>query len=146
MRKQTLEIKDIFLIFLASVALLALASILLRLVIKTYYEKSTEAYQNKLMKNQIEEVNNVYMTMRGWRHDYHNHMQSLKAYLAMDDISEARAYLDKLETDLDDINLLFDTGNIGVDAILNSKISLAIHNGIPVDYLSLIHISEPTRH
>ena len=49
----------------------------------------------------------------------------------MDDISEARAYLDKLETDLDDINLLFDTGNIGVDAILNSKISLAIHNGIP---------------
>lgn len=50
MRKQTLEIKDIFLIFLASVALLALASILLRLVIKTYYEKSTEAYQNKLMK------------------------------------------------------------------------------------------------
>ena len=96
MRKQTLEIKDIFLIFLASVALLALASILLRLVIKTYYEKSTEAYQNKLMKNQIEEVNNVYMTMRGWRHDYHNHMQSLKAYLAMDDISEARAYLDKL--------------------------------------------------
>lgn len=117
MRKQTLEIKDIFLIFLASAALLASASILLRLLIKTYYEKSTEAYQNKLVKNQIEEVNNVYMTMRGWRHDYHNHMQSLKAYLAMDDISEAKVYLDKLETDLDDINLLFDTGNIGVDAI-----------------------------
>ena len=138
MRKQTLEIKDIFLIFIASAALLAAASILLRLVIKTYYEKSTEAYQNKLMKNQIEEVNNVYMTMRGWRHDYHNHMQSLKAYLAMDDISEARAYLDKLETDLDDINLLFDTGNIGVDAILTSKISLAIHNGIPVDYKATV--------
>ena len=94
-----MEIKDIFLIFLASVALLASASIMLRLLIKTYYEKSTEAYQNKLVKNQIEEVNNVYMTMRGWRHDYHNHMQSLKAYLAMDDISEAKVYLDKLETD-----------------------------------------------
>ena len=116
MRKQTLEIKDIFLIFLASAALLASASILLRLLIKTYYEKSTEAYQNKLVKNQIEEVNNVYMTMRGWRHDYHNHMQSLKAYLAMDDISEAKVYLDKLETDLDDINLLFDTGNIDYKA------------------------------
>ena len=133
-----MEIKDIFLIFLASAALLASASILLRLLIKTYYEKSTEAYQNKLVKNQIEEVNNVYMTMRGWRHDYHNHMQSLKAYLAMDDISEAKVYLDKLETDLDDINLLFDTGNIGVDAILNSKISLAIHNGIPVDYKATV--------
>ena len=95
---------DIILIFTAALLFLAAASILLRLVIKTYYEKSTEAYQNKLMKNQIEEVNNVYMTMRGWRHDYHNHMQSLKAYLAMDDISEARAYLDKLETDLDCIH------------------------------------------
>ena len=65
-------------------------------------------------------------------------MQALKAYPAVDDISEARAYLDKLETDLDDINLLFDTGNIGVDAILNSKISLAIHNGIPVDYKATV--------
>ena len=136
MRKQTLEIKDIFLIFLASVALLASASILLRLLIKTYYEKSTEAYQNKLVKNQIEEVNNVYMTMRGWRHDYHNHMQSLKAYLAMDDISEAKVYLDKLETDLDDINLLFDTGNIAdriVQALAEKK-GVAVGQGMSEDY------------
>ncbi len=103
-----------------------------------YYEKSTAAYQNKLLKNQIDEVHNVYMTMRGWRHDYHNHMQSLKAYLAMDNIGDAREYLDKLETDLDDINLLFDTGNVGADAILNSKISLAINNGIPVDYKATV--------
>ena len=72
--------------------------------------------------------------MRGWRHDYHNHMQSLKAYLAMDHIEEAREYLNSLENDLNDINLLFDTGNVGVDAILNSKVSLAIHDGIKVDY------------
>ena len=58
---------DIILIFTAALLFLAAASILLRFLIKTYYEKSTEAYQNKLMKNQIEEVNNVYMTMRGWR-------------------------------------------------------------------------------
>lgn len=106
--------------------------------INKYYEKKTENYQNKLLRNEIEEVNNVYMTMRGWRHDYHNHMQSLKAYIAMDNIDEARAYLDKLETELDDINLLFDTGNIGVDAILNSKISLAINNGIKVDYKATV--------
>ena len=136
MRKQTLEIKDIFLIFLASAALLASASILLRLLIKTYYEKSTEAYQNKLVKNQIEEVNNVYMTMRGWRHDYHNHMQSLKAYLAMDDISEAKVYLDKLETDLDDINLLFDTGNIADQIVqaLAEKKGVTIKEGMSEDY------------
>ena len=138
MRKQTLEIKDIFLIFLASVALLASASILLRLLIKTYYEKSTEAYQNKLVKNQIEEVNNVYMTMRGWRHDYHNHMQSVKAYLAEENTAGAQAYLDRLETDLDQVRLLFDTGNLNVDAILNAKISLALEREIPCHYKATI--------
>ena len=75
---------------------------------------------------------------RGWRHDYHNHMQSIKAYLAMDNLAEARAYLDALEQDLDDINLLFNTGNINADAILNSKISLAIKKGIRVDYKAVV--------
>ncbi|MCR5756038.1 MAG: GHKL domain-containing protein [Acetatifactor sp.] len=126
--------KWIWLVSVAGVAAFVLLLAGARLLIVRYYEKSTANYQNKLLKNQIDEVHNVYMTMRGWRHDYHNHMQSLKAYLVMDNIEEAREYLDKLETDLDDINLLFDTGNIGVDAILNSKISLAIHNRIPVDY------------
>lgn len=111
---------------------------ILRWILIKHYEKSTAAYQNKLLKNQIDEVHNVYMTMRGWRHDYHNHMQSLKAYLAMDNTEAAWNYLDKLETDLDNINLLFDTGNIGVDAILNSKISLAINNGISVDYKATV--------
>lgn len=120
------------------VAVLIVFVYVLRMLVIRHYDKSTANYQNKLLKNQIDEVQNVYMTMRGWRHDYHNHMQSLKAYLAMDNIAEARDYLDKLETDLDDINLLFDTGNLGVDAILNSKISLALHNGIPVDYKAAV--------
>ena len=112
---------SIILIALAAAITLVLIVCLIRFVVTKHLEKSTAAYQNKLLKNQIDEVHNVYMTMRGWRHDYHNHMQSLKAYLEMDNIKEARDYLDKLETDLDDINLLFNTGNIGVDAILNSK-------------------------
>lgn len=102
------------------------------------YERQIAAYQNKLLKNQVDEVHNMYLTMRGWRHDYHNHMQSVKAYLAMDSLDEARAYLDRLEQDLDDIDLLFHTGNINADAILNSKISLAIRKGIQVDYKATV--------
>ena len=107
-------------------------------LLSKYINRQLAAYQSELVQTHYQEVENMYRQIRGWRHDYHNHMQSLKAYLAMDDISEAKVYLDKLETDLDDINLLFDTGNIGVDAILNSKISLAIHNGIPVDYKATV--------
>ncbi len=102
------------------------------------YDRRVAAYQNKLLKNEVDEVHNIYLTMRGWRHDYHNHMQSVKAYLAMNNLAEARAYLDALEQDLEDINLLFNTGNINADAVLNAKISLAVKKGIKVDYKAVV--------
>ncbi|MDE7028650.1 MAG: GHKL domain-containing protein [Lachnospiraceae bacterium] len=123
---------------LAGLLVLALTAFLAYRALDMAYERRIASYQNKLLKNQVDEVHNVYLTMRGWRHDYHNHMQSVKAYLAMDNLEEARAYLDALEQDLDDINLLFNTGNINADAILNSKISLAIKKGIRVDYKATV--------
>ncbi len=43
-------------------------------------------------------------------------------------------YLGLLEQDLDHVNQLIETGNVNLDAILNSKISLAQKNGIAIDY------------
>ena len=125
-------------LILGSVALLLLVIYLLYRILDGIYDRRVAAYQNKLLKNEVDEVHNLYLTMRGWCHDYHNHMQSVKAYLAMDSLEEARAYLDALEQDLDDINLLFNTGNINADAVLNAKISLAIKKGIQVDYKAAV--------
>lgn len=97
------------------------------------YEISSTYYQNKLLKNQVDEVQNIYMTMRGWRHDYHNHLQSLKAKLSQNQIDEAIQYLNELEKDLDDIHQIVETGNINVDAILNSKLSLAMTQDIEIN-------------
>ena len=118
---------------LAAVAMLLLLVIIgfvIRAIMQRQYEKALIDYQNKILSQEMDEVRSIYMTMRGWRHDYHNHMQSVKAYLAKDNITEAKEYLNRLEEDLADIRLLFDTGNLNVDAILNAKISLALENGI----------------
>lgn len=128
----------ILILILVSVVLLVLVIYLLYRILDDIYDRRIAAYQNKLLKNEVDEVHNLYLTMRGWRHDYHNHMQSVKAYLAMDSLEEARAYLDALEQDLDEINLLFNTGNINADAVLNAKISLAIKKGIQVDYKAAV--------
>ncbi len=128
----------LFILILISLALLTLTIYFLYRILDRIYDRRVAAYQNKLLKNEVDEVHNIYLTMRGWRHDYHNHMQSVKAYLAMNSLAEARAYLDALEHDLDDINLLFNTGNINADAILNSKISLAVKKGIQVDYKAVV--------
>lgn len=99
-----------------------------------YIEKKNIEYQNRLLERQVQEVQNIYMTMRGWRHDYHNHLQSMKAYVKMGQYEKLDEYLALLEQDLDQVNQLIESGNVNLDAILNSKISLAMKNGIEVDY------------
>jgi sensor histidine kinase YesM len=103
-------------------------------LMKKSYEEIAAEYQNKILDKQVEEVQNIYLTMRSWRHDYHNHLQKLKAHIVMDQINEANAYLNELEIDLDKVNQLVDSGNVNLDAILNSKLSLAIKNHVDIKY------------
>jgi two-component system, LytTR family, sensor histidine kinase AgrC len=100
---------------------------------KKNYEQQEVEHQNKLVGQHIDEVQSIYLTMRGWRHDYHNHMQTLKAHMAMRQYDLANRYLDELEKDLDDIDVLIKSGNINLDAILNSKLSLAKSKDIEVN-------------
>jgi two-component system, LytTR family, sensor histidine kinase AgrC len=92
---------------------------------KKSYELMSAEHQNRLVGHHIDEVQSIYLTMRGWRHDYHNHMQTLKAHMAMKQYDLADKYLDELEKDLDNIDILIQSGNVNLDAILNSKLSLA---------------------
>ena len=99
-------------------------------LITKYLEEKNMEYQNALLEKQVQEVQNIYLTMRGWRHDYHNHLQAMKAYVKMGEYDRLEEYLGLLEQDLDHVNQLIETGNVNLDAILNSKISLAQKNGI----------------
>ena len=109
-----------------------------QIFMKKSYEESATEYQNKILNKQVKEVQNIYLTMRSWRHDYHNHLQKLKAHIMMDQINEANQYLNELEIDLDNVNQLVESGNINLDAILNSKLSLAIKNNIEINFKALV--------
>jgi len=85
-------------------------------------DRRIAVYQNYLIAKHCEEVQNVYRTMRGWRHDYHNHIQAMLALT--DKPQQLRAYLLKLNSDLTTVDTVIKTGNVMVDAILNSKLSL----------------------
>lgn len=90
-----------------------------------WVDKRIAAYQNDLIKTHYSEVENMYNQMRGWRHDYRNHIQAMKSYAAQNDVEALRRYLDELDTDLKTVDTAIKTGNRMADAILNSKISLA---------------------
>lgn len=106
--------------------------VLYYLIHKRQHNKKFYEYQDKILKLQIEEMNDIYMTIRGWRHDYHNHMQTIKAHMDAGQLEEALVYVDKMDGELDKIDFEYKSGNVGVDAILNSKLSLAKKHGIEI--------------
>jgi len=94
------------------------------------------AYQNDLITKHCDEVDNIYRTMRGWRHDYHSHIQTMLALTDKPD--EIRAYLMDLNTDLTTVDTVLKTGNVMVDAILNSKLSLIKSKDIAVNAKAIV--------
>lgn len=95
-------------------------------------DKRISAYQRELIETHYAEVENMYKQIRGWRHDYRNHIQVMKVYAAEGNLDAIQEYLDKLDTDLSTVDTVVKTGNAMADAILNSKISLAKSRRISV--------------
>ena len=95
-------------------------------------DRQIASYQQELIETHYREVDNMYRQIRGWRHDYRNHIQTMKAYAAQGDWQAICHYLDLLDQDLTTVDTVIKTGNPMTDAILNSKISLAKSKGIEV--------------
>ena len=95
-------------------------------------DKKIASYQQELIETHYREVDNMYRQIRGWRHDYRNHIQTMKAYAASEDWDAIKRYLDLLDDDLTTVDTVIKTGNPMTDAILNSKISLAKAKNIQV--------------
>lgn len=125
---------EIILSLVIAVMLFAvLLFVVIRLAIKRYSEKKLESYQNDLLQKHYNEVENMYRQMRGWRHDYKNHIAAMKIHLDEGNYELLGNYLNELNMDLSTVDTVLKTGNVMVDAILNSKISLAQSKNISVD-------------
>ncbi len=119
-------------------ALAPLGWLLLRRYMAALVEKRVASYQNDLVARHCDEVENIYRQMRGWRHDYHNHIQAMKAYLALEQTDRLSTYLGELDSDLQAVDPILKTGNVMIDAILNSKISLARSKKIAVNAKAIV--------
>lgn len=118
--------------------LLAAAVPVIRYYLIHLVDRRISQYQSDLMEKHCEEVENMYRQTRGWRHDYHNHIQTMKAYLAMGELDRLEQYLGDLDTDLTTVDTVIKTGNVMIDAVLNSKISLAKARNIAVEAKAIV--------
>lgn len=101
-------------------------------IISRWIDKRIANYQRSLIETHYNEVDNMYRTMRGWKHDYRNHIQTMKYLLEAKDDESLKTYLNHLDEDLHQMEQIIKTGNKMTDAILNSKISLAKSKDIRV--------------
>lgn len=121
-----------FFIIGSTLILIVIVILAIRYLFYFLVDKHIAGYQNDLLTKHYNETENIYKQMRGWRHDYHNHIQTMKAYLELGKYEDMKRYLNDLDKDLSSIDTVIKTGNIMVDAILNTKLSLAVNQGINI--------------
>nr|WP_241559491.1 ATP-binding protein [Lacticaseibacillus hulanensis] len=115
---------------------LALTLVLVTTLLDYLFRETDMVYAqslDKIMANYTTEINGLYASIRGWRHDYHDHLQALKYYLHDDELTAARDYLNQLEDKLEDIDDIVHSGNTVMDAVVNSKLALAEQANIATD-------------
>ncbi len=100
-------------------------------MLKRTYLKLAE-YQTEQSRQHLEEVRSIHREMRGYKHDFHNHLQTLKSYLDAGDAERAREYISELDRQLMDVDTLLKTGNVSLDAILSAKIAQAKSEDVSV--------------
>lgn len=99
--------------------------LLFRRIFFAVIDRRIERFQSGLIERQVEEIQDMYRQVRGWRHDYRNHIQNMKIQLSEKNYDGIANYLDSLADDLDTVDLVIKTGNVMADAILNSKLGIA---------------------
>lgn len=99
---------------------------LLRHLLYHMIDRRIESFQSDLLEKQLQEIQNLYRQVRGWRHDYRNHIHNMKIQLTGGNYEKLSDYLDQLADDLDSVDTVIKTGNVMTDAILNSKLSTAV--------------------
>ena len=98
---------------------------LLRRTLYNMIDRRIERFQSELIEKQVREIQNMYRQVRGWRHDYRNHINNMKIQLSQENYDGLSDYLNELADDLDTVDTVIKTGNVMADAILNSKLNVA---------------------
>ena len=88
--------------------------------------------QTEQSKTHLDEVRSIHKEMHGYKHDFHNHLQTLKGYIEAGESERALKYIEELDYGVMNTDTLLKTGNVSVDVILSAKIAKAKSKGINV--------------
>ena len=97
--------------------------------------------ENQVVRQQIrnqKEINEMYNSMRGMKHDLNNHLHVILGYMQVEEYQKAKEYVENIVGDISRVEA-YQCGNPAIDALIGSKSALAKKNDIRLD----IDISVP---
>ncbi|MCM1182248.1 MAG: Spo0B domain-containing protein [Roseburia sp.] len=124
--------ETIYLVTAFIVLIIAVNPVAWLIILPRYVSRKISRFQNELVNCHYDEVDIMYRKMRGWRHDYHNHIQTLKAYMELEQYDEVKKYMDMLEEDLS-AESVHGFGLVSIDRIVdkyNGYINRQTENGV----------------
>ena len=101
-------------------------------IIVVFQRKEISFY--KLQEEELDqyatEVETVYRQLRGIKHDYRNHLQGMSAFIETDQVDELDNYIHQLNNELNQVDSIIRTGNTMIDALVNTKLTIAQEQGV----------------
>ena len=126
--------------FLSLLLIIIIAALIVSLTVNVIYQKYYNNL-NQLLKEQVklqiqhyEKQETLNAEIRGFRHDFNNHVKCLKSLMNSERYTEAQSYLDKLTGSMPNYSFLYRTGNYIADAILTEGQETSSTDNITINF------------
>ena len=128
-------------IWLPIICILMLATIIANVVlfqnVVEYHEenKKRAMLENQIfhMQKEISEIQDIYLDMRGLKHDLRGHINNIAGYVRKHNYEENEElinYINRMEETVDRLEFGYQSGNPIIDIIIHQKLQEAYRNGI----------------
>jgi signal transduction histidine kinase len=109
-------------LLIAIVTLLSIAAIF---VAMRLIRRSRDSVVVEAQQTYVEEINQMFHMLRGQRHDFSNHVQTMHSMAALGKLEDLRNYANELVGEIRMTNDIINIGNPAIAALVRSKLSQA---------------------
>jgi signal transduction histidine kinase len=107
------------------IAIVTLLSIAVLFVAMRLIRRSRDSVVVEAQQTYVEEINQMFNMLRGQRHDFSNHVQTMHSMAALGKLEDLRNYANELVGEIRMTNDIINVGNPAIAALVRSKLSQA---------------------
>ncbi|WP_199614893.1 sensor histidine kinase [Paenibacillus alkalitolerans] len=99
-----------------------------------YVNKTRDDVAQELQDNYNEEIQSLFVAVRGQRHDFCNHLNTMKAMMDRNRQEQLHQYISELVQETVEMNDIVGIGHPAIAATISSKLTQALHRKISFTY------------